>query len=59
MAVKVDGSRCVYCAGCVSVCPTLALTLNEVKIIVDDRKCIECGTCVKVCPAKALSLPTK
>ena len=57
MVVKVDGTKCVYCAGCVSLCPFLALTLNEVKIIVDEKKCTDCGICVKACPARALSLP--
>ena len=55
MTVKVDNSKCIGCAGCVSVCPVLALTLVENKISCDE-KCINCGACVKVCPARALRL---
>ncbi|MFA4945997.1 MAG: 4Fe-4S binding protein [Candidatus Micrarchaeia archaeon] len=56
MAVKVDFSKCIGCAGCVSVCPVLALTLTENKLECDPAKCVNCGTCVKVCPARALRL---
>ncbi len=59
MAAVCDATRCVYCAGCVSVCPFLALTLNETRIVVDDKKCTECEICVKACPASAMSIPGK
>lgn len=55
MTVEVDASKCFMCAGCVSVCPVMALTLEEVKIVCDE-KCTNCGICVKACPAGALKI---
>lgn len=52
----VDESRCLYCGGCVGVCPVDALTLLEITLQVDEEKCTKCGICVKFCPVGALSL---
>ncbi|NYZ78087.1 4Fe-4S binding protein [Candidatus Micrarchaeota archaeon] len=56
MGVDVDNTKCFYCAGCVSVCPVLALTLEETRIECDFAKCTDCGICIKGCPTKAISL---
>jgi len=53
--IKVDTNKCLYCGGCVSVCPTGALELKETKIIWNKDKCINCGACTKFCPVGALS----
>jgi len=53
---SLDSSKCIYCAGCVSVCPVLALTLDETKILCDEGKCIACGTCEKGCPVAAIKI---
>jgi len=52
--IKVDTNKCLYCGGCVSVCPTGALELKETKIIFNKEKCIDCGACLKFCPVGAL-----
>jgi digeranylgeranylglycerophospholipid reductase len=52
--VAVDGVRCSYCGGCVSVCPVGAITLKEMRLAVDDS-CIGCGLCVPTCPMGAIA----
>ena len=52
--MKVDGSRCLYCGGCVGVCPVGALQLREVVLVCDEGKCTRCGICVKFCPVAAI-----
>lgn len=55
LVVNVDKTKCIYCGGCVSVCPVNALTLREVAIYCDE-KCTNCEICVKFCPVGALSI---
>lgn len=59
MAVKADKEKCLRCGGCVSVCPQMALDLQEHGIVCDSEKCVDCGICVKFCPVEALSLRKK
>lgn len=54
--IKYDYNRCQQCGACIAVCPTGALTLNQLKnglcnIEVDHDKCIKCQRCVRTCPA--------
>ncbi|HDN95470.1 MAG: ferredoxin [Thermoplasmata archaeon] len=51
--VKVDYDKCLYCGGCVGVCPVNAITLYETRIEISDD-CINCMTCVKFCPVGAI-----
>ncbi|MEA1924274.1 MAG: 4Fe-4S binding protein [Candidatus Altiarchaeota archaeon] len=46
---------CYGCGGCVAVCPTGALTLDDV---VDrmEEKCIKCRICENVCPAGLIKI---
>ena len=53
---NLDAKKCIYCGGCVSVCPALAITLEETRIVCDEGKCIRCKACEKVCPFKAISI---
>ena len=53
--IKVNYDICLYCAGCVGICPTDAITLHETRIEIDGEKCIECMTCVKFCPVGAIT----
>ncbi|MDD3083942.1 MAG: 4Fe-4S binding protein [Candidatus ainarchaeum sp.] len=56
MTVENDPDKCVYCGGCVGVCPVQAITLKDTKIIIDKNKCINCGACVSICPVGAMKL---
>jgi digeranylgeranylglycerophospholipid reductase len=51
--VIIESHRCVYCGGCVSVCPVEALSLLETSLEVNEA-CIDCGDCVSACPVGAL-----
>jgi ferredoxin len=57
--MKVDRSRCLYCGGCVGVCPVQALQLKETVLTVDEKKCTGCGLCVKFCPVGAIKGDTQ
>jgi L-aspartate semialdehyde sulfurtransferase ferredoxin len=50
----VDRRKCLYCGGCVGVCPVNALELGETVLSVDEGKCTKCGICVKFCPVGAI-----
>jgi ferredoxin len=52
--MKVDRRKCLYCGGCVGVCPAKALELKEIVLEVDEGKCTKCGICVKFCPVGAI-----
>lgn len=51
--ISVNNNKCVKCAGCVGVCPNIALIFED-KIICDAAKCTSCGLCAKFCPAGAI-----
>ena len=51
--VKVNKQKCMYCGGCVSLCPADALTLEETYLVISEE-CIECGICITFCPVGAL-----
>lgn len=59
MAIKNNPNKCVYCGACVGVCPTQAIVLKDVRIVIDNTKCISCGACVTICPAGAMELENK
>ncbi|MFQ5406167.1 MAG: indolepyruvate ferredoxin oxidoreductase subunit alpha [Candidatus Micrarchaeia archaeon] len=53
---NINTSKCIYCAGCVSVCPVLCLTFDENRIKCDQEVCTKCKICEKVCPASAITV---
>ena len=57
MAAVVDPGKCVGCGSCESVCPVVAINVQESVAKADESTCIECGACVSECPAEAISLP--
>ena len=52
--IEVDHARCIYCAGCVGVCPVDTITLREATLVVEQGPCISCGLCIQFCPVGAL-----
>lgn len=52
--IAVDWARCTGCAGCVEVCPTGALAMEDGALRVDHGACIACNACIPACPEKAL-----
>ena len=55
MAAKIDKDKCTACSACVDVCPTEAITVDDVAIV-DEEKCVDCGTCVDECPSEAITV---
>jgi len=68
MAIKIDYDKCCWkdgkctacsckgaCDGCVEVCPTNALTREDI-VKIDKDKCIDCGVCIDACKHDAISL---
>ena len=59
-APKVDTKKCVGCLECWRVCPSEAITnedINDIRIMkLDYNKCIYCGHCNDICPTGAISL---
>ena len=54
--IEIDRAACVQCAGCVSLCPTLALDMHGLELRCEDSACIGCDLCVRFCPVTALTL---
>ena len=51
-----DRGKCLECAGCVGVCPAMALDMYNLDLQIDSTKCTRCGLCTKACPVGALTL---
>ncbi len=49
---ETDVSKCTQCGQCVEVCPTGAISLEEVTQT-DRWQCLICFACVKICPEEA------
>jgi L-aspartate semialdehyde sulfurtransferase ferredoxin len=53
--IILDGTECVDCGACVSVCPHEVLYLDDTwKINIREGRCVLCGRCIDACPHKAL-----
>ena len=50
--------RCIHCTACLTPCPTQALYLDLVTMMVgfDREKCIACELCLSVCPYRAMEI---
>ncbi|HIQ50229.1 MAG TPA: 4Fe-4S dicluster domain-containing protein [Nanoarchaeota archaeon] len=59
MSWHIARDLCLRCGACVSVCPVLALELEERGIINHHEKCVLCGICEKVCPSGAIRVEKK
>ena len=56
MPAEVDESKCDGCRSCVEVCPSEAITVEDVARVNPDE-CVDCGACVDACPKGAITLP--
>ena len=52
--ININIKICLACGGCISVCPSDALSMKSSKANLDDKKCISCGICIKTCPIGAI-----
>lgn len=53
--VIVDIEKCIDCGGCVSLCPTDALHMDERELLEYSlEKCIGCLLCIDSCPRYAI-----
>lgn len=52
-----DKTEFSYCAECVAVCPTMAISTNDNarELVFSQIDCILCGKCVAVCPSGAMN----
>ncbi len=51
----IDMNVCNQCGTCVMTCPTQALTINSLGVIMLNKKlCIGCMMCVASCPTKSM-----
>jgi Fe-S-cluster-containing hydrogenase component 2 len=55
--VECDQDKCMFCGGCVAVCPKDAIVVYESRTVVDEALCSDCGNCTSVCPVGAMSIP--
>lgn len=51
-----DKSKCLKCAGCVGLCPQMALDMYGLDLQIDHEKCTRCGLCTRGCPVGALQI---
>lgn len=53
---KLDGSKCISCGQCASVCHYSCFVPGTPYQLLSNR-CDECGNCYNICPAGAISIP--
>ncbi len=51
----VDRDKCIACGACQEICPTGAISIDEIAQI-DPMKCMGCGQCVAKCAQEAIYL---
>jgi len=54
----IDQAVCIGCGDCISVCPTVALAMEDGVAVLDRPDlCAYCSLCEAICPVDAVSLP--
>jgi Fe-S-cluster-containing dehydrogenase component len=56
--VKWDEQRCIHCTACIPLCPSHALSVDRIRMLVsfNSDRCIVCGLCLKACPYHAIEI---
>jgi ferredoxin len=52
--IVVVEALCHACGACVGACPSNALSLVGIRLVVDPQACSDCGRCTRLCPFQAL-----
>ena len=47
--------KCLSCGACMSMGPTVAISIKAGKAEINKKKCIKCGACRDICPVSAIS----
>jgi ferredoxin len=55
--IRIDRETCVVCGACAAVCPTEALLVEGLALVVVSGRCRPCGRAALVCPTGALKCP--
>jgi NAD-dependent dihydropyrimidine dehydrogenase PreA subunit len=55
--IEVDRETCVVCGACSAACPTEALIVEGLTLVVIPERCRPCGQAALVCPTGALRCP--
>jgi len=55
----VDADKCTGCKTCFSICPVLAISMENKKAVVDANNCFGCNNCEQRCPEYAISMVPK
>jgi len=55
--ITIDRAACVVCGACASACPTEALVVVGLELVVAPERCRPCGLAALVCPTGALACP--
>ena len=53
--IRCDRNVCLWCGGCVPMCPKNSIFLNENRIEI-NKSCNDCLICIRVCPVGALEV---
>ncbi|MGD1048783.1 MAG: 4Fe-4S dicluster domain-containing protein [Candidatus Krumholzibacteriaceae bacterium] len=56
-AVRINRETCVVCGACAAACPSEALVVEGLALIVVSGRCRPCGRAALVCPTGALTCP--
>ncbi len=52
----IDADLCTACGICSEECPTNALEVDDISVLVRPEDCDGCGICAEVCPSEAIEM---